>query len=172
LEPAMAAAQQALALNDAWSANHVVVGYVYLYQQQYDQALAHLERSTTLAPSEGNSYAWLAEVLSCMGRPEDALEAAAQALRLKSFIADEHLGDVGIAYAMAGHYEEALVPLQRHLNRYPNRLHIHLMLAAVYSELGQSAEAQKEAAEVLRLNPHFSLEVHKQRACRSKTWQC
>ena len=33
----------------------------------------------------------------------------------------------------------------------------------VYSELGQAAEAQKEAAEVLRLNPNFSLEVHKQR---------
>ena len=37
------------------------------------------------------------------------------------------------------------------------------MLAAVYSELGQTTEAQKEAAEVLRLNPKFSLEVHKQR---------
>ena len=30
-------------------------------------------------------------------------------------------------------------------------------------ELGQEAEAQKEAAEVLRLNPNFTLEVHKQR---------
>jgi predicted Zn-dependent protease len=64
---------------------------------------------------------------------------------------------------MAGHYDEALAPLQRYLNRYPNRLHIHLMLAAVYSELGQEAEARIEVAEVLRLNSHFSLEVYKQR---------
>ena len=35
-------------------------------------------------------------------------------------------------------------------------LGLHLNLAAVYSKLGQ-------AAEVLRLNPNFSLEVHKQR---------
>ncbi len=34
----------------------------------------------------------------------------------------------------------------------------------VYSELGQAAEARAEAAEVLRLNPQFSLEVHKHRA--------
>jgi hypothetical protein len=34
---------------------------------------------------------------------------------------------------------------------------------AVYSELGQAAEARAEAAEVLRLNPNFSLEIHKQR---------
>jgi hypothetical protein len=37
------------------------------------------------------------------------------------------------------------------------------MLAVVYSELGQTAEARVEVAEVLRLNPKFSLEVHKQR---------
>ena len=40
---------------------------------------------------------------------------------------------------------------------------MHLMLAAVYSELGQAAEARAEVAEVLRLNPQFSLEVHRQR---------
>jgi hypothetical protein len=38
-----------------------------------------------------------------------------------------------------------------------------LILAAIYSELGKEAEARAEAAEVLRLNPQFSLEVHKQR---------
>jgi hypothetical protein len=38
-----------------------------------------------------------------------------------------------------------------------------LLLAAVYSELGQAVEARAEAAEVLRLNPQFSLEVHRQR---------
>ena len=36
-------------------------------------------------------------------------------------------------------------------------------MAAVYSELGRKAEARAEAAEVLRLNPQFSLEVHRQR---------
>ena len=57
----------------------------------------------------------------------------------------------------------ARAALQRYLRRYPNVLPAHLMLAAVYSELGQITEAQQEAAEVRRLNPNFSLEVHKQR---------
>jgi len=98
-----------------------------------------------------------------MGRTEDALEAAAQALRLKPLMADGHLGFVGVTYAVAGHYEEARAPLQRYLRHYPNFLPFHLMLAAVYSELGQAAEARAEAAEVLRLNSQFSLEVHRQR---------
>jgi len=163
LEPALAAAQRALALNDTWHWNHVILGYISLYQQQYEQALAEMERGVALTPTEAGTYAALAMVLSCVGRTEDALAAAAQALRLKSEVADEHLGIVGTAYAVAGHYEEARTVLQRFLSRYPYRLDIHLMLAAVYSELGQAAEARVEVAEVLRLNPKFSLAVHKQR---------
>ncbi|MBI3795385.1 MAG: adenylate/guanylate cyclase domain-containing protein [Deltaproteobacteria bacterium] len=156
LEPAVAAGQRALAFNDSFHWNH-------LYQQQYDQALAEMERSVALAPTEAGSYAALAVVLSCMGRSDEALEAAARALRLKPLIVDGHLADVGIAYVVAGRYEEARPPLQRHLSRYPNFLPGHLMLAVAYSELGQAAEARAEAAEVLRLNPHFLLEVHRQR---------
>lgn len=163
LAPAEAAIQQALALSESHFANHVVLGIIYLSQQQYEQALAETERSVALAPNDAWSYTARAWVLSCMGKSEDALEAATQALRLRPRIADDHLSGVGIAYTVAGRYEEALTPLQRYLSRFPNILYIHLMLAAVYSELGQGAEAQAEAAEVLRINPQFSLEVHRQR---------
>ena len=122
-----------------------------------------MERAVALAPTEAWSYAALAEVLSCVGRTEDALAAAAQALRLKPLVADEHLAGVGAAYAVAGRYAEAWALLQRYLSRYPNILPAHLTLAVVYSKLGQAAEARAEAAEVLRLNPKFSLAVHRQR---------
>src|SRR5262245_33740242 len=164
LEPAVVAAQRALALNDSWHWSHINTGFVYLNQQQYEQALAEMERAVALSPTEADSDAALAMVLSCMGRTEDALQAAVQALRLKPLMADGHLGFVGATYAVAGRYEEARVPLQRYLSHYPNFLPFHVMSAAVYGELGQAAEAQAEAAEVMRLNPQFSLEVHRQRA--------
>jgi TolB-like protein/DNA-binding winged helix-turn-helix (wHTH) protein/Tfp pilus assembly protein PilF len=163
LEPAVAAVQRALALNDSYHWNHIYLGWIYLYQQQYEQALVEMERGVALAPTEARSYAALAVVLSCMGRTEDALEATAQALRLKPIMVDAHLDSVGAAYATAGRPEEAIAPLHRYLSRYPNILGAHLMLAAVYSELGKEAEAHAEATEVLRLNPNFSLEVHKER---------
>ena len=159
----MAAVQRALTLNDAYYQNHLILGYIALHQQQYEQALAEMERAVGLNPTDALSYAALAEVLSRMGRPEEGLKAAAQALRLKPEAVDGHLAVVGIAYMVAGHYEEARTPLQRYLSHYPNFLPAHLMLAAVYSELGQVAEARAEAAEVLRLNPQFSLEIHRQR---------
>lgn len=163
LEEALAAAYRALALNDSLHWGHLILGYVSLHQQQYEQALAEIKRAVALDPNEAMSAAMLAWVLSCVGRTDEALDAAARALRLKPFIADGHLEGVGIAYTVAGLYEEARLPLQRYLSRNPHRLEIHLMLAAAYSELGQTAEAQKEVAEVLRLNPKFSLDVHKQR---------
>jgi tetratricopeptide (TPR) repeat protein len=163
LEPAVGIMQRALTLNDSWFWVHIFLGYIALYQQQYDQALAEMERAVVLAPTVAESYTALAEVLCCMGRLDDALEAAARAQHQKNEFADDHLGGIGIAYAMAGHYAEAQALLQRSLSRYPNILRIHLTLAAVYSELGQDAEARAEATEVLRLNPHFSLEVHKER---------
>jgi TolB-like protein/class 3 adenylate cyclase/Flp pilus assembly protein TadD len=162
LEQALAVAQRAVALNDYW-ATHAVLGYVYLYQQQYEQAVAEVERAVALNPNVATSYASLAEVLSRAGRADEAQRAAEQAQRLKPYFADQHLYPIGMVYALAGRYTDALAPLQQFLTRYPDILGAHLTLAAVYSELGKEAEARAEAAEVLRLNPKFSLEVHKER---------
>src|SRR5713226_2402823 len=86
-----------------------------------------------------------------------------QALSLKPLATQQYLPSVGAAYYLAGKPEEAIAPLKQYLPRYPNILGPHLALAAVYSELGREAETRAEEAEVLRLNPQFSLEVHKQR---------
>ena len=142
---------------------HVVLGYVYLWQKQYEQAIAEMERAIALDPNEAEGYAALAEALSRVGRPEEALGWPSRRCACKPLIADDHLDSVGAAYYLAGRPEEAIAPLKQYLTRYPNILGAHLTLAAVYSELGKEAEARAEAAEVLRLNPKFSLEVHKER---------
>jgi adenylate cyclase len=165
LAQAVAAAQRGLALNDALSGGHLVLGYVSLYQKQYEPAIAEMERGVALAPNDAGGYAVLAETLSRVGRAEDAVRAAGKALRLQSSLAlDQHLSFIGSAYYLAGRPEEAIAPLKQSLTRYPNILDTHLTLAAVYSELGKDAEARAEVAEVLRINPKFSLEVHEERA--------
>jgi adenylate cyclase len=139
------------------------LGVAYLWQKQYEQALTEMEQVVTLAANSADSYALLAELLSRVGRSEEAVGMVGQALGLKPFIPDSHLNSVGIAYHLAGKPEEAIAPLKQYLTRYPDIVEAHLTLAAVYSELDKEAEARVEAAEVLRLNPNFSLEVHKQR---------
>jgi adenylate cyclase len=163
LEQALAAAQRGIALNDTSPLGHASLGTVYLWQKQYEPALAEMGRTIAVDPNVADGYALLAETLSRVGRSEEALRMVEQALRRKPFDVDRHLNSLGAACDLAGRPEEAIAPLKQYLTHYPDILGAHLTLAAVYSELGREAEARAEAAEVLRLNPKFSLEVHKER---------
>jgi len=164
LAHALAAAQQTLTLNNSFPRGYSALGSVYLWQKQYEQALVTMEQAITLDPNTADGYARLAEALSRIGRSREGVGMAEQALHCKSDIVDLHLNSVGTAYYLAGKPAEAIAPLQQYLTRYPNILSAHLMLAAVYSELGQTHEARQEVAEVLRINSTFSMEVHKERA--------
>jgi adenylate cyclase len=163
LEEAVTAAQRVITLNDISPWGHVVLGYVYLWQKQYEQASAEMERAIVLDPNLALSHALLAETWSRMNKREEALHVVERALHCTPRIVDEHLSSVGVTYSLAGKPEEAIAPLRQYLTHYVNHLGTHLALAAVYSELGRDTEAQAEAAEVLRINPQFSLEVHKER---------
>jgi TolB-like protein/DNA-binding winged helix-turn-helix (wHTH) protein/Tfp pilus assembly protein PilF len=165
LEQALMISQKAIALNDFVPWSHAALGYVYLFQRQYEQATTELERVIALEPNFAWGYAVQADLLSHEGRPEEAIELVEKAMRLDPPpYADNYALSLGSAYYLAGRYEEAIAPLNRYLTRYPNRLHAHFILAAVYSELGREAEARSAAAEVQRINPHFSLEIHRQRS--------
>src|SRR6266849_8607109 len=87
---------------------------------------------------------------------------------LRKLVKHEHypatyLFSLGTVYRLMGRYEEAIAAFKRALTRNPDLLPVHINLAVVYSELGREEEARAEAAEVLRLNPKYSLEVLRQR---------
>src|SRR4029434_9110972 len=82
LERALAAVQQAIALDDSLPVAHSVLGIVYAQHQQYDQASVEGDRAIALDPNNADSYALQAETLNRAGRPVDALRAAEQAMRL------------------------------------------------------------------------------------------
>jgi hypothetical protein len=56
-----------------------------------------------------------------------------------------------------GRYEEAIVVLKRHVTAYPDNLVAHNFLIVAYTELRRDQDARAEAAEVMRISPHFSL---------------
>ena len=158
------AAQRAVALNASSSLAHVASGWAALMNKHYVQAEAEVERSLALNPGYADLHAWAAGILNWVGRPAEALKLMEQALHLNPRLPSWNFFFLGHAYYLLGRTVEAIEPLQRVLRVSPHRIDTHLLLAAVYSELGKEAEARAEAAEVLRLNPQFSLEVHKERA--------
>ena len=172
LEQALEKAQRAVALNDALPFAHASLGFVYLWKQQYEQALASGARAIALAeqssaPSDSTyaaSYSIMALILSHVGQPEKALEMAETAMRLDSpFYADLYASSLGTAYYLTGRHEEAIAALKRSAMHYPAYLWAYAYLAAVYSELGREEEARAAVSEMLRISPHYSLSMTRQR---------
>ena len=64
---------------------------------------------------------------------------------------------------MLGRYEKAIVPLQKAISQAPQHQGFRALLAISYTEVGREEEARAEAAELLRLNPDYSVEVDRQR---------
>jgi adenylate cyclase len=64
---------------------------------------------------------------------------------------------------LTGRYDEAITTLKKALGMFPKHLGAHLHLAVIYTELGRDAEAQAEAAEILQINPRYSLDGLQQR---------
>jgi adenylate cyclase len=136
------------------------LGNAYWQKKQSDQAIAELERAIALDPNDASGYGNLAKILNSVEKPEEALRLLGQAMRLNPYD-DEYLHHLGGAYLLTGRVEELIAALKRVLIRNPDFLPTRLVLAAIYMALGWE-EAREEAAEILRINPHFSLEVVRQ----------
>jgi adenylate cyclase len=69
---------------------------------------------------------------------------------------------------MLKQYSEALPLLRECVSRAPNLRGGHTWLAAIYAQLGKLQEARAEAAEVLRIEPKWTIEGTQARLCGFK----
>jgi adenylate cyclase len=155
-------AQQAMALDESLPMPHVVLGTVYLWKRQHEQAITEARRAVALDPNNAGSYLALGSILMFAGRTEEAIESSKQAMRLHPHYPPIYLFQLSLAYRVAGQYEEALEPGQKVASLTPNMGPAHFNLAIIYSELGRMGEAQAEVAEMLRLSPNASLKGFRQ----------
>ena len=64
---------------------------------------------------------------------------------------------------MTGQYEEAIKWCEKAVRQEPDSLFARLMMTVVYSLSGRDEKARAEAAEVLRIQPKFSLKGFEKR---------
>src|SRR5712692_1307237 len=154
-ERAFALAQRAAALDDSLPVAHQTLAYVFLLQKQFAQAIAEAERAMVLEPNDADACVTLGEILSCAGRPQEAVGLVEKALRLDPHYPASYLFALGQAYYLTGRHEEAIAALKRLLTRNPDHPRAHFFLAMVYSEVGRKEEARTEIAAC---GPAYSLE--------------
>jgi adenylate cyclase len=162
LKRAFELTKKAIALDDSDATAHSLLGWLYVFmKREYDKAIAECEQAVALAPSSAMANIWMSGVLTFAGRHEEAVRYAEQALRLNPFPEGWYFRFLGYANFGAGRNEEAIAAYKKALDRAPNDIMAHLALTTAYSWAGRLEEARAQAAEVLRINPKFSI---KQRA--------
>jgi adenylate cyclase len=159
LERAFALAQDALALDDSNLLALSLVSQVDSLQQRFDQAVKDAERVIDANPNFSWGYFWLALALNGEGRPQDAIPSAQKAIRLDPALQDVYGSQLGVAYLNMGRYQQAVPFIEHYLGIGGGRNDWfgHLALSIAYTELGRDQDAQAQAAEAMRLNPHYTL---------------
>jgi len=157
VEEALAHSQKALELNPNVRQVHFALCSVYTVLKEHDKAISAGREAIRVDPNYADGYANLAQALTYAGRPEEALEAMASAIRLNPRYAFFYTWIIGHALMLQGNYDEAIIKFEEVIERnafFPGAL---LTLAAIYGNIGPSDEAEWKAAEILVLQPDFSI---------------
>jgi adenylate cyclase len=154
-------AHRAVELNDQEPVSHMALGSVLLWRRDHDGALAEFGRMIALDPNYAQGHASTGTALMYAGRPAEALEPIATAMRLDPHYPGMVLHFLAQANFSLERYETAAQQLVDRIDRNPGTDASRMLLASCYGHLGRADDARAAWAELLKVNPGFSL---KQRA--------
>jgi len=149
--------QKALAMNGSLADARSRLGVLYSWSGRYDEGIAEAERGVELDPNSGNANFQLAVLLRYAGKSKEAIPVIRKALRLEPIPPDIFVQNLALVYFQTGDCKEAVAACEKGLKRQPDNLNSHVIAAAVYGSCDKEKEARKEAAEVLRINPKFTV---------------
>ena len=155
---ALRIAQDALALDDTVREVYFVLSNIYRLLKRHDDAIAAARRAIALDPNYADGYAVLATNLNYAGKPDEGLAAIKHAMQLNPRHSYFYMWILGHSHYLLGRYEEAAEQFVRVSKSNPHFAAAHKMLAATYSELGRTDDAEWAAAELETLVPNYSLE--------------
>ncbi len=134
---------------------HIALGQALTFLRQHRAAVAAVERATALNPNLTSfrfSY-----ILVLAGEAARAVELLTSHMRLDPFYQPNAPVALAYAYYMLKRYEEALPLLLEAASRAPNMAHCRYVLAMTYAQLEQQADAAREVAHALRLEPWYRI---------------
>ena len=150
-------ARRALELDDREPVSHMALGNVLLWRRDHEGALAEFRRMIALDPNFAQGHTATGLGLMYAGEPARALEPFAIAMRLDPHYPDIVLHFLAQANFSLGKYEIAAQQLLDRVARNPSTDASRMLLASCYGHLGRAEEARAVWAELLKVNPDFSL---------------
>ena len=139
-----------------------VLGYAYLYNRQYEQAMAHYLRARELNPNDADLLAEMSDLLINIGQPKQAIDQVKEAIRLNPFHENWYLYYLGWTYEEAGMPKEAIEIFEQAIdlqNPDEEQLWYLPIVAAAYAHptVGRMDDASKVVKTILSREPEFSI---------------
>jgi adenylate cyclase len=157
--------QKAIALDEALAQAYGFLAVLLGATKRHEKAMALAERAVALNPNSAAVYMHLGGALNySAGKHEEAIAAFKKAIRFNPFPPLHYLLWLAVACRDAGRYEEAISTCGKILQQEPDYLFAHTCLASCYALMNRNEEARAEAAEVLRIDPKFSVDYIVKRA--------
>jgi adenylate cyclase len=162
LERAIEQGKKAVALDGSSSHAHASLSFPYVLLREHEKALLEAEQAVSLEPNSAAAHHALGMVLMYSGRFEEAAAFFNKSLRLSPIpVSYNVLVLLGRTYDLLGRYEEAEATIKKLFRLSgPDHLTGHVVLVNVYVHMGREKEARGEAAEIMRIDPKFSVESY------------
>jgi TolB-like protein/DNA-binding SARP family transcriptional activator len=149
-------AHKGVALDDADYWTHWALADVLRAKSDFSGAQAAYERAYALNPNDADLLADFGRLHIYLGRADESIRRIEKAMRLNPLYPDWYLIALGLAYFFTGNYQTIidLVHKARQANAGLLRL-----LAAAHIILDQQDQADVARAEVMRLEPWFTIAI-------------
>lgn len=151
-------ARRAVELNAQEPVSHMALGNVLLWRRNHDGALAEFRQMIAIDPNFAQGYGAMGLALMYSGQAAEALEFFAATMRRDPHFPPIVLHFLAQAHFALGNYETAAKRLIERIARNPGTDSSRMLLAACYGHLGRIEEARAMWAEMLKVNPDFSLQ--------------
>jgi tetratricopeptide (TPR) repeat protein len=137
------AAERALALDDSLAEAHTAMALVHQEAFEWPEAERSYRRAIELNPSYLHAWGFCANLLSRLGRDDEALELNRRAIEIDP-VSDYASKALANGLMRVGRYEEALDQIHRALELRPDFLPAHNVLAETYLRMGRLDDALRE----------------------------
>ncbi len=133
------------------------LGFAYMSNRQFEQAITALEKAVSLAPSYADGYGLLALIHNNLGNSGEAIEFTRKAMSLNPHYTWEFPYNLGRAHWAQGDNEAAVPLLEEALDRNPQALTPGLYLTSTYVQLGRNDDAEWIVSELELQSPDIRL---------------
>ena len=151
-------------LDDSYPDTQILMGFILLYEKQFDDALSAGRKAIALSPNNAEAHMIMAHILRFMGQFEEATRMVQKAIRLEPHYPSFYLSELAMCHYYTGRYAESITAAKDFIALAEDRGDSELLyfgqasLAMNYVRLGRLEDAKLAGKRLLHYFPQYSLE--------------